>query len=107
MRRTIRIPAAILTALAMAACGGDGGGGATGSAPQVAAAPASRAVAVGTSVDFDVAAIGTAPLAYQWYRNGVAIPGAVSPRVTTRKTFLRPTPSGRSRRASSTPTSKA
>ena len=85
MRRPVPIPAVMLSVLLLAACG-DGSpiwpGPATGSSPQVVAAPASRAVAVGASVAFDVAAVGTAPLAYQWYRNGVAIHGAASPAYT-------------------------
>lgn len=39
---------------------------------------ASRAVTVGQSVTFSVTANGTMPFTYQWYKNGVAISGAVS-----------------------------
>jgi photosystem II stability/assembly factor-like uncharacterized protein len=50
----------------------------TGSAtaPSITTQPANQTVTVGASATFTVAASGTAPLSYQWYRNGTAIPGA-------------------------------
>lgn len=51
-------------------------------APAIATQPASRTVALGQSVTFTVVATGTAPLAYRWSRNGVAIAGATSPSFT-------------------------
>ncbi len=45
-------------------------------APAITAQPADASVLSGRSVRFTVAATGTAPLAYQWLRNGVAIDGA-------------------------------
>lgn len=51
-------------------------------APQITQQPQSRTVAVGQSVSFTVAASGTAPLDYQWRRNGVDIAGANSPTFT-------------------------
>lgn len=47
-------------------------------APSVIAAPASLSVNVGQSVSFVVEAEGTAPLSYQWLRNGAAIAGATA-----------------------------
>lgn len=44
--------------------------------PTITTQPQSRVVAVGKSLRFTVAASGTAPLSYQWYRDGVAIPSA-------------------------------
>jgi hypothetical protein len=45
-------------------------------APSITTQPADRTVAVGANATFLVAASGTAPLSYQWYRDGMAIPGA-------------------------------
>jgi glucose/arabinose dehydrogenase len=47
-------------------------------APTITTQPASRTVAAGSSVNFSVAASGTAPLSYRWQRDGVDIPGATS-----------------------------
>jgi len=48
------------------------------SAPTITQQPVSRTVAPGASVTFSVRAAGTAPLRYQWQRNGVNISGATS-----------------------------
>jgi hypothetical protein len=45
-------------------------------APAIATAPAAQSVRAGESVSFSVTATGTAPLTYQWLRNGAAIAGA-------------------------------
>ena len=42
------------------------------------AGPVSQSAIVGKSVSFQVVASGTAPFGYQWYRNGIRIPGANS-----------------------------
>jgi glucose/arabinose dehydrogenase len=47
-------------------------------APSISAHPASVTVAAGQSASFSVTASGTAPLTYQWQRNGVNIAGATS-----------------------------
>jgi len=52
--------------------------GYTSGAPQITSQPANRTVAIGQSATFGVTASGTAPLSYQWKRNGVDIPGATS-----------------------------
>lgn len=52
-------------------------------APTIAAQPVNQAVTVGQSATFSVAANGTAPLAYQWQKNGVSIAGATSSSYTT------------------------
>src|SRR5690348_5503210 len=46
--------------------------------PSITAQPASVTILAGGTASFSVAATGTAPLAYQWYENGVAIGGATS-----------------------------
>ena len=48
------------------------------SGPSITQQPVSRTVAPGASVTFSVRATGTAPLRYQWQRNGVNISGATS-----------------------------
>lgn len=50
------------------------GGG--GLAPQISRQPLHRTVDTGHATQFTVTATGDAPLAYQWWHNGAAIPGA-------------------------------
>jgi len=51
-----------------------GNGAAT--APSITTQPAAQTVVAGSSAHFSVIADGSAPLAYQWQKNGVAISGA-------------------------------
>jgi hypothetical protein len=64
----------------LVACGGGGGGGTPGepaaTAPTISQGPASLTVVAGSSATFSVVATGTAPLTYQWERNGTRIAGA-------------------------------
>ena len=70
--------------LGLAACGGGGGmSEAPAEAPSITAQPAPQAVLVGQTATFTVTATGSAPLAYQWQRNGVAIGGATTSTYTT------------------------
>ena len=50
----------------------------TNLAVAIAAQPINTTVAKNSPASFSVQATGTPPIAYQWYRNGVAIPGATS-----------------------------
>lgn len=52
-------------------------------APAITQQPAGASVAVGQTATFAVLATGTAPLAYQWRRDGVAIAGATAAGYTT------------------------
>ena len=52
-------------------------------APAISTQPASQSVIAGKTASFTVAASGTAPLTYQWNKNGVAISGATSSTYTT------------------------
>jgi hypothetical protein len=52
-------------------------------APSITAQPASQTVTAGQTASFSVAATGTAPLSYQWQKNGTAISGATSTSYTT------------------------
>ena len=49
-----------------------------GSAVTITSQPSSLRVSVGEPAAFTVAAVGAAPLSYQWQRNGVAITGATA-----------------------------
>lgn len=46
--------------------------------PVITQQPQAQSVAVGQSASFSISATGTAPLSYQWYRNGAAIAGATA-----------------------------
>src|SRR3989449_8061925 len=52
-------------------------------APSIMTQPASQPVTVGQTATFMVVATGTAPLSYQWQKNGTAISGATSASYTT------------------------
>ncbi len=61
----------------------------TGSqAPSIATHPQNQTVSVGQTATFSVTANGTAPLSYQWQRNGADISGAISASYTTPATTL-------------------
>ena len=49
-----------------------------GTPPGITTQPANATVAVGAATTVRVAASGSAPLSYQWYKNGTAIPGATN-----------------------------
>jgi hypothetical protein len=50
--------------------------------PSIVEQPASRTVQAGASVTFHVVADGSAPLLYQWRRDGVSLPEATEPELT-------------------------
>jgi len=52
-------------------------------APAITSQPASQTITAGQTATFLVTASGTAPLSYQWQKNGVAISGATSSSYTT------------------------
>jgi hypothetical protein len=57
-------------------------------APTITTPPASQTVTVGLTATFSVTATGTAPLTYQWFKNGTAIGGATSSTYTTPATVI-------------------
>jgi hypothetical protein len=73
----------------LAACGHSGSPAAatqptlSATAPQITTQPANQTVNVGQTATFSVAATGTAPLQYQWRKNGAAITGATGSSYTT------------------------
>jgi hypothetical protein len=54
----------------------------TGVSPLITSQPASQTVTVGGNAGFSVVASGTAPLSYQWLKNGTAIPTATNAALT-------------------------
>ncbi|MFN9676344.1 MAG: immunoglobulin domain-containing protein, partial [Betaproteobacteria bacterium] len=52
-------------------------------APNITAQPAGTSVVVGQTATFNVTAGGTAPLSYQWRRNGTNLSGATGASYTT------------------------
>lgn len=89
LRRHLASIAAFL-AVGLTACGGGSSGSAnntnptpTVTSPSITTQPQSAFVNAGTTATFSVAAGGTAPLSYQWLRNGQPISGATSASYTT------------------------
>jgi len=58
----------------------------TAAAPTITTQPASQTVTAGQTATFSVVATGTAPLNYQWQKNGTNISGATSASYTTAAT---------------------
>ena len=58
-------------------------GGSSVVAPVISIPPADRTVTVGQTATFSVVATGTAPLTYQWQKNGMDITGATGTSYTT------------------------
>src|SRR6267143_4323073 len=88
-RRTMNRCGLILLVVALAltttGCSGFVSGANTSAlvAPMLTLQPANQTVTAGQTATFSVTANGTAPLTYQWKKNGVAMNGAVSSSYTT------------------------
>jgi hypothetical protein len=79
-----------LLVLTVTACGGGGGSSSSAAttvpaaaAPLITTQPVSASAIGGSTATFTVAATGTAPLSYQWQKNGAAISGATDASYTT------------------------
>jgi len=92
-RRLVEIFICAFAAATLAGCGGGGGGGSSGGgppppppgavAPTITSEPTNAQVKEGETAQFTVAATGTAPLSYQWSKNGTPISGANASSYTT------------------------
>ncbi len=56
-------------------------------APEIKVQPEPQAVFVGDSLQFSVSAIGSDPISYQWYKDGVLLEGATNSIMDLNKTF--------------------
>ena len=72
-----------LCVLGLSCGGGSNNNVATAVAPSVTAQPMNQTVVEGQTATFSVSANGTAPLRYQWLKNGSAISGATTSSYTT------------------------
>ena len=84
MQTVLKVAGNLFVALGLAtlaACGGGGGDSPAmpAVAPVITSQPANATVTEGNTAQFSVTATGTAPLTYQWRRNGAAIAGATAP----------------------------
>ena len=82
--------AALLLTFALAGCGGgySSGGNGNSVAPYVTTEPMNQTVTAGQTATFMVVASGTAPLTYQWQKNGANIAGATSSSYATPATAI-------------------
>jgi hypothetical protein len=85
MNSRISLNLAALLPVFLIACGGGSGSGAgpVGAAPSITAQPANQAVIIGRTATFTVTAAGTAPLMFQWQKDGAPISGATATSYTT------------------------
>lgn len=93
MRRELRFGLLCALAVTVAACGGGGGSGSgappsSATAPAITSQPASLTVKAGQTANFTVVASGTAPLTYQWQKDGAAVAGATASTYTTPPTTV-------------------
>jgi hypothetical protein len=72
-----------LVAVSLSGCGGYSSSGNGPVAPYINTQPANQTVTAGQTATFNVTASGTAPLSYQWQKNGADITGATSASYTT------------------------
>ena len=84
---------ACFIAMFFVGCGGGGGGenpplADTPAAPSITTQPANQSVVAGSSATFTVTATGSAPLTYQWKKNGNNMDGATSSTYTLPATSI-------------------
>ena len=89
-KRTLRVSVSGLLVSTLAACGGRNSSmpppvttpPAITTAPAITTQPANASVVIGNPATFTVVASGTAPLSYQWEKNGMAVTGATTANYT-------------------------
>ena len=82
-KRILIVVAGIVALLCASGCQSNSSGGGAPIVPAITTQPLSQTVPVGQAATFNVVATGTAPLMYQWSKNGNAISGATSSSYTT------------------------
>src|SRR5207237_842428 len=83
-RALVTLLTLLLLGLTLSGCGGSDAAPSTQSVPPtITTQPASQTVSVGQTATFTVTAAGTAPLRYQWQKNGTVIGGATAASYTT------------------------
>jgi hypothetical protein len=90
IKRNFLYTLAAFTVVTLAACGGDGGNSYSppatttpSAAPTIGTQPGNLSIVSGNTATFAVTVSGTAPLTYQWQKNGTAVTGATSASYTT------------------------
>jgi outer membrane protein assembly factor BamB len=83
IKRKLLFALAVLAQAAVSGCGGDSGMNSMAAMPTITTQPSNVSVVSGNKATFTVAAGGTAPLAYQWQKNGTAVTGATGASYTT------------------------
>jgi hypothetical protein len=81
--RAMLAPLAVYAIFLSLACGGGSSSPPPPVPPSITTQPANQTVLEGATATFTVAAAGTAPLSYQWKKDGTAIAGAASASYTT------------------------
>ncbi len=89
MRRHIQAIGAIsLLAILQIGCGGNSTASGSTTPPVITGEPANATVTAGQAATFSVNAMGTAPLSYQWQKNGTNIVSATAASYTTPATTM-------------------
>ena len=89
IKRNVILALAVSATAILAACGGSDGSSSPGmttpaaTAPSISTQPANVSIVGGNTATFAVMAAGTAPLTYQWQKNGAAVSGATGASYTT------------------------
>jgi len=81
-------PTTALLLVALTSCGGNSDSSTQAIMPQITTEPSNQTVSAGHTGTFSVVATGTAPLTYQWKKNGTAIAGATASTYTTPATTI-------------------
>jgi len=81
-------PTTALLLMALTSCGGNSDSSTHAIMPQITTQPFNQTVSAGHTGTFSVVATGTAPLTYQWKKNGTAIVGATASTYTTPATTI-------------------
>ena len=86
-QRSFGVSVVIVLMLALSGCSGPASRETPGTvAPAITIQPSNQTVTVGQTATFSVVATGTAPLSYQWQKNGSNVSVATSPSFTTQAT---------------------